>query len=168
MIKTNKFFFGIIFTIIIVLIILIALKFYFEQKSPSQTNTGNSQQTNPPEINTEDNKLIIPTSQGDVKINNIYRNPVSSFDGVSFKETSDYQLLYFPETKTFNITILNPDIQKARDEAEKNFLETLGISEEDACKLNVNLQVFFQASEKAAGQNFGLSFCPNGKPLPAK
>lgn len=163
--RTNKIFATIILLIISIIVLLAVSKVFFEKYHPTAKLSESPQETT---LSADNGKIVISTDQGNVSVNNVFENPIAEFDGVSFKETSGYQLLYFPDTQMFNITILNPDLQRTRDEAEANFLRTLGISEEDACKLNVNLQVFFQVSEKAAGKNFGLSFCPNGKPLPAE
>lgn len=114
-------------------------------------------------------ELAIKTTTGSVSINNPTTLPgkkdISGGD-VRFKETTSYSINYFPEDSGFIISISSPNIQVARDMAEKDFIQTLDISQADACKLTVSLAVPFSVNEKAAGINYGLSFCPNGKAFP--
>jgi len=67
------------------------------------------------------------------------------------------------KNESFYLVIENSDVQSARDMLEKDFLEVLGISEKEACKLKITLSVPFGVNEDLAGENYGLSFCPNGK-----
>ena len=116
-------------------------------------------------INTS--KLTVSTQTGAVKVNNITKNPVETFSNydVEFKKTGDYYLDYYAKDKLFVITLVNPDIQTARNKAEQDFLSTLQISQAQACQLNVQLGVPYSVNADKAGLNFGLSFCPNGKPF---
>ena len=117
----------------------------------------------------KENRLNIKTPKGTVSINDPNKLPEKkplSMDGVNFKENSDYSISYYPQDQGFIIVILNPNIQVARDAAEKAFLETLGINQKAACKLKVTLSVPFGVNENASGINYGLSFCPNGKAFP--
>ena len=116
---------------------------------------------------TNSGKLNINTNGGQVKVSNIYKNPIQIFpdSDVSYKKTADYSLDYYAKNQLFIITITNTDIKTARINAENDFLSTLKITKEQACKLNVQLSVPFSVNENAAGINFGLSFCPNGKPF---
>jgi len=114
-------------------------------------------------------QITLKTSDGNVSINNPAELPDKkslSLSGVNFKENSDYAIDYYPEDHGFIIAILNPNIQVARALAEKDFVQTLGISQADACKLKVSLSVPFNINETASGINYGLSFCPNGKAFP--
>ncbi|MDD4901686.1 MAG: hypothetical protein PHE24_00965 [Patescibacteria group bacterium] len=113
------------------------------------------------------NKLSITTNKGTVKVNDITKNPAQTLpDSVLvYKATADYTLNYYAQDKLFIITIINSDIQAARVKAEADFLATLKIGKDQACRLNVQLLVPFSVNADAAGINFGLSFCPNGKPF---
>lgn len=114
------------------------------------------------------NKISIETNQGEVNIKNIYGHPVIEYPtkDIVFKKSDDYSMFYYKGDDLFNITILNPDIQTARDKAEDEFLKTLGITKEAACKLNVSLGVPINVNEKTAGIDYKLSFCPDGIPFP--
>ena len=110
--------------------------------------------------------MFINTGKEKIEINNVYKNPIEMFEsGVEFKKNSDYLIDYYSPDQLFVIVITNPNIDEARINAEKDFLDTLNINQEQACKLNIQLGVPFSVNENAAGINYGLSFCPNGKPF---
>ena len=114
-------------------------------------------------------QITVKTADGTVSINNPAtlpdKKPLSS-NGVNFKDNANYSIDFYPEDQGFIIAILDPNIQAARDMAEKDFIQTLGISPADACKLKVSLAIPFRINEKVSGINYGLSFCPNGKAFP--
>jgi len=115
--------------------------------------------------------VTVPAQQGQqVEIKNPYENAVRVIDShnVVLTEKPAYQILYFhyPDGESFLISILNPDLENTRQTAESELISKLGISKEQACNLNVSVSVSKDASVKAAGQNYGLSFCPDGKPFP--
>jgi len=115
-----------------------------------------------------DEKMPVNTPKGAVEINNLYKDPAKTLSqsGVGFIRNPDYYMSYYPEDQGFIITILNPNIEQSRIDAEKDFLQFVGITEEQACLLKVTLNVPFDVNAKASGPNYGLSFCPNGKPFP--
>lgn len=110
-------------------------------------------------------KLSVNTSSGIVKISDIYKNPIDTFSNsdITYKKTADYSFDYYAKDQLFIITITDKDIKTAREKAENDFLSTLKIDKTQACKLNIQLGVPFSINQDAAGINFGLSFCPNGK-----
>lgn len=112
-----------------------------------------------------DPDIKIKTKNGKVKIKNIYQNPLEnlSLNGITFLENDNYSADFYPQDQGFLLVIKNSDVQSARDMLEKDFLEKLGISEEDACKLKVSLSVPYSVNKELAGGEYGLSFCPNGK-----
>lgn len=122
------------------------------------------------EPSNDEEKMTISAGGSDIKINNLYKNPVSilNHSGVLFQQTSDFEMLFYSSDQGFIVSLLNPDLKKVREEAEKAFLDTLGISKEQACLLKISLGTTADINLEAAGQNYGLSFCPNGKPLPSK
>ncbi|MFA4817776.1 MAG: hypothetical protein WC608_03615 [Parcubacteria group bacterium] len=137
-----------------------------QPQTPPQTQQPGSSPTSnfvvPPK---DSGKMVITISQGSLEINNLYKNPVADLpgNGVAFKETNDYHMDFYPQDEGFIIAIQNPDIQTARDIAEVDFLQALGITKDQACSLKVTLGVPYNVNQQAAGQNYGLSFCPNGK-----
>jgi len=114
-------------------------------------------------------KIIVKTQSGDVEIDDIYSISEEIISGnATIETTPEYQIVYSGERQNFIISILSPDLQSTRDKAEQKFLELLGVNKDKACSLEVTLSVSKDASPNAAGQNYGLSFCPNGKSLQAE
>jgi hypothetical protein len=164
--------FNIAILILFVVIIFLAAYVYVAQKKAAQKNNATpAVQPIAPTVVPQENeeKMTIQTGSGDVAINNLYKNPIAKLyhNGVLFQQASGFEMSFYPDDSGFIISLLNPDLQKSRDEAETAFLNTLGIDQKQACLLKVSLGTTADINEKAAGQNFGLIFCPNGKPLPA-
>ena len=105
----------------------------------------------------------------DVSVTNVYNMEIQrlSRNGVAFRDNADYYMAYYPIPQPgFVITLSNSNVRKAREAAEKDFLEILGISKEQACQLHVSLAVPNSVNAKASGVDYNLSFCPDGIPLP--
>lgn len=143
--------------------------------SGSRSNpTGNANSNIPSEKFTmpskDDPKMKITANGADLEVNNVFRYPIKDLSdgGVTFTENDNFISSFYPEDQGFIITITNPNIQQGREEAEQNFLFYLGITKEQACKLRVDLGVPAFVNGPAAGKNYGLSFCPNGKPFPGQ
>jgi hypothetical protein len=149
----------------VILLILTAYIYIMKKKNNSNAPQENTQFTVPEK---GADKFTIKTSKGDVDVQNIYKNSLGdlSQSGVAFEDNDEYYIAYYPEDQGFIIALESPNIQNARTDAEKDFLDTLGITQEQACKLKVSLTVPMSVNAKAAGGNYGLSFCPDGKPLP--
>lgn len=149
------------------LVIILATVCFFMPKRINQIDFNKNNITLP--IPSEsDAKMKINTKKGLVIINNVYKNTVEhlSNNGVAFADNDDYYMAYYPADQGFLIVIQNKDIQSARQKAEADFLSILGIFRDDACKLKVSLAVPFYVNEFAAGGNYHLSFCSDGKPFP--
>jgi len=116
-------------------------------------------------------KINIQTAKGSFPINDVQKNPsaekLSPTDTLA-KSTPDYDIVFFDinNNKSFLISIKSPDIESARKKAEFAFLQTLGISQSQACQLTVSLTVPYSVNQLASGSDYGLSFCPNGNPFP--
>ncbi len=70
-----------------------------------------------------------------------------------------YHLFYFAPEELFIISIQRYPFDEIRPIAEQEFLKTLAIGEEDACKLNVELTTPGYANPGKAGKTYSLSFC---------
>lgn len=180
----------IIFAIFFVVLLLVAAFLYVtrnqgaKNSTPSEQNNSSSQaQTNnlPSNNNSAQSQpsgfsipdknattMTITTPDGTVQTNNLYRDPVENLpqNGVVFNQNPTYIASFFSQDEGFLITLLDPDLEKARATAESDFLKKLNITKDQACKLKIELNVPAFVSQSAAGTNYGLSFCPNGKPLP--
>jgi|GEM_PF-1889267 len=110
---------------------------------------------------------IISTGGEILSINNVYNKSIGdlSLNGVALKDPAKYFIAYYPNEQGFIITLKTSDVTTARTEAENAFLSLTGTNKTTACKLNVYLTVPLEVNADAAGKNFGLSFCPNGKPI---
>lgn len=158
--------------VILAILLIGALGFWLvvRQTTPTTTPSTEPSGEQPTTTNfalpaTTDDKMFLPLENGSLEVNNIYKDPIASLEenGVDFAQSPDYAIAFYPDNQGFIITITNPEIQAARDSAEIAFLMELGITQEEACKLNVSLSVPFSINQQNAGQEFGLSFCPNGK-----
>src|SRR4030042_1347158 len=69
------------------------------------------------------------------------------------------KIAYIPVDKSFLISILDNPFEDVKKEAEKAFLQKLGITQEDACLMNVNIATNIRINPSYAGKNYKLSFC---------
>lgn len=108
--------------------------------------------------------FVLGTAQGSVTVNNFYAGAKISADGTSVlvAETPAYVISYYAPDSSFNILIEQMPFATVRAEAESAFLQKLGISEQDACKLKVQVGAPIGVDPSHAGQNLGLSFCAVG------
>lgn len=167
--------------IIAVVIVLLAVAAYFfiflrsnPQKPTTQPQTPQAQLPSPPPTSNfvvppkDIDKMTLDTSQGKIEVNNVYKNPAANLanNAVAVIENDNYITDFYPQDESFAISIQNSDLKTARAKAESDFLQALGITKEQACSLKVTLGVPYYVSPTASGKNYGLSFCPNGLPLP--
>ena len=166
----------IISAIIIVLILAIIAYFVFFASSPSSNQNNGSQGSGStgglPSVGTSTasfpsgSTFDIGTSQGTVTVNNFYKTDAyitQDQQTVVLSENDNYTIVYNRDDSGFIIALLSVSgsLQGARNTAETAFLSQLGITESDACKLNVNERVLDQSSPDD-GELMGLSFCSNG------
>ena len=151
----------ILFVFVLMTVGIIGYYFFAISRNSSLEENGESFSVPSP----SEPKFEIKTKEGKVTVNNIYQNPIKNLSqsGVRFLENESYIADFYPQDQGFLMVIENSDVQSARDMLEKDFLEVLGISEKEACKLKITLSVPFGVNEDLAGENYGLSFCPNGK-----
>jgi hypothetical protein len=77
----------------------------------------------------------------------------------------DYTIVFWAPASSFAISLLSKPLTAARHKAEQTFLKDLGVSQDDACKLAVNLGVPVSVDPDVAGILLGLSFCPGAVQL---
>ncbi|HEX4104173.1 MAG TPA: hypothetical protein VHZ04_01695, partial [Candidatus Paceibacterota bacterium] len=107
--------------------------------------------------------FVIGTNQGQVPVNNFYENPdyvTTDNQTVVLTENATYTIVYNVSDSSFIISLLSTPLPAARTAAESAFLQQLGITESDACKLNVDEGVPISVSDQYPGEDLGLSFCP--------
>ena len=111
-------------------------------------------------------KIKIKTETKEIPVNNFRKNAEVIENGAEyFVDKEEYNASYYPPNNEFVVTLLaNQDIENIRKEAESDFINALGISKEDACKLKVFLYVSAAlTTDKSLYQNHGFSFCPGSK-----
>lgn len=149
------------------LIIFFSLRFVILSggSQPGETSpnlsSGNTKSSEP--AFPQSDFLSIGTSRGAVTVKNFYKRTLG-FDEqfVVFEKTQGYELNYDSYTSGFSVYISAAPFAANRLTAEKSFLDALGISREDACKLKVFESVSPDVDKKLAGRNLGLSFCGGG------
>jgi hypothetical protein len=108
----------------------------------------------------------IGTGQGVVTVNNFYKTDAYITEDqqtVVLVENDNYTIVYNRDDSGFIIVFLfmrSSSLQALRTAAEADFLNQLGVSESDACKLNVDEKVTDKTSADY-GSAMGLSFCEN-------
>lgn len=162
--------------VIFIVLMLVGILYYLSFRR-SQSNNSVFQGTATPSggyfpIGTpEENRIIFGKIQSFVQSAKPRGAPgtylVSEFP-VSSAPSSvpDYSIVYFEDKTTFVVTIYKRPLSDTRLLAEQDLLKKLGLSEKEACNLNVNLGTIASVDENLSGKNFGLSFCPNGISFP--
>jgi hypothetical protein len=106
--------------------------------------------------------ITIGTSKGSVTMNNFYKSAAyiaQDQQTVVIQQTSTYIIVYNVLHSSFTITIQSAPLEATRQAAEAAFLNTLGISQQDACKLSAYENVPASVSDKYVGKSLPLSFC---------
>jgi hypothetical protein len=155
--------------ILVVIIAVIAILFAQRNSPPGSSGSGGSTGTLPPPITVATstpptgNTITLGTSQGSVVVNNFYKTAAFiTQDGqtVAIAQTSSYSIAYNVLYSSFVITVLAPPLEANREAAEAAFLSSLGISKQDACKLDIYEGVPASVSDQDSGRPYVLSFCP--------
>lgn len=111
------------------------------------------------------NKIVISTPSGDVEINNIFTKSERGKNGellpITLEQKQNYDIKYYYDGDYFGIILLQKPLLQARLDAENSFLNMLGVSKEDACKLSHQTNIPAGVDAKLGGDlNYGFSFCP--------
>lgn len=146
--------------IIFIVIALFAYSLIVALSSKKQVSV-NSQPSGP--------TLNVPIqSGGTIPVSDFTKNPQQVLpDTTVIQQDNNFSIVYFTKDQAFLITILSEPAQASRILAEQEFLDKLGISQIDACKLTVSLTVPAWVNANLASQDWGLSFCPNGQAFPS-
>ena len=97
-----------------------------------------------------------------VSMNNFYKislTPPGQIGEVMFVDETNYKITYFPIDKGFLIAVLGSPFSSIKSEAEQKFIDVLGISKEDACKLLVVATTPYSINPSEAGREYKLSWC---------
>jgi hypothetical protein len=103
-----------------------------------------------------------------IKINNIEKikntENINNTD-IILEQTPEFIISYYRPDQSFAISIMSENFITNRERAEKELLKILGINSKEACNLKLTLGTPAFVSDKYAGINYGLSFCPDGRPF---
>jgi hypothetical protein len=106
--------------------------------------------------------VTLGTDQGSVVTNNFYKSAsyiTQDQQTVVIGQTPMYDINYNVSDSSFIISILSLPFNTSQQAAEAAFLSSLGISQQDACKLKVYEGVPAYVSDQYIGESFPLSFC---------
>ncbi len=135
------------------ILILILVSVYFALPGPDQKSSLNG-------------KINIPAQNGQIQTNDFHKTQVEQVAETSvLARTAGFEIVNYAVDNSFTITLSQKPLDKSRDEAEQKLLQILGVIPTEACKLKVAVFVPFSVDEKAAGIDYGLSFCPKGLPI---
>lgn len=136
---------------------------------PIATGTGSSVSVSSSSF-PSGNTFQIGTNQGAVTIKNFYNSPdyiTQDNETVVLTENNTYTIIYNRDDSGFIIGLLSvtgsDSLQATRAAAEADFLNKLGVSQGDACKLTVDERILDKNSPDD-GNLIGLSFCPGSTP----
>lgn len=104
--------------------------------------------------------LSIGTPRGIVTMNNFYNNAAyidQDEQVVVIQQSSTYGIFYNVSGSAFTLVLFGTPSEAAHQAAEGGFLASLGISQQDACKLSV-YEIFPEDVSATASQH-NLSFC---------
>ncbi|MEI8343600.1 MAG: hypothetical protein WCF93_01465 [Candidatus Moraniibacteriota bacterium] len=142
-----------------------------KNSTPSATDTLiTSNVSNSP----TDSKISIPSSdsKGSISVDNYYNAPSSTViddKDVLIGTNKNFDILAYDynNEKTFLIYLKNSEesLETTRKNAESVFIEKLGITKEQACLLVVSERLADDIKGSTT-EDYGLSFCPNGKKIP--
>lgn len=84
----------------------------------------------------------------------------------SIAKEDAYHIVYYDMDSSVFITLNKKPLVETRKQAEQAFLQKFGLQKAEACRITVVLNTTKYVDPLAAGRDYGLSFCPDGKPLP--
>ncbi len=147
---------GLIFILLFLAFIIIS-----GLKKPSAIPAPVENAGTPGPVNQGGNKRIKISG---VETNNFLTNPIrSSVDGaVLFLKTESLEALYYKKYDQFNLIISSSSAQ-VRNRAEQEFLQKLGVSKQDACRLDVVVNSPYVPNPNLLMPKRTLSFCPSKK-----
>ncbi len=80
--------------------------------------------------------------------------------------TTDYNIYYNEVTGTFSIALLKEPLGEVRLAAEQFMMKSLGITQNELCKLNYYVGAPYDVNALYSSKNLGFSFCPGATVLP--
>lgn len=97
-----------------------------------------------------------------IKVNDFHKNAVSDNPSAGYTlivQKNNYHIFYFDPDELFVISILGYPFEEFQSQAEEEFLKTLSVSKDEACKLNVDITTPLRSNPSKAGKIYKLNFC---------
>ncbi len=79
---------------------------------------------------------------------------------------TNFNVFYDSTAGSFTIALLKEPLGQVRLEAEQFLMQTLGITQEDMCRLNYYVGTTAHVNPYYDSKNLGFSFCPGATVLP--
>lgn len=76
-----------------------------------------------------------------------------------FSDNGKYQVMYLPLFKIFYVTVLEAPFEQNRILAQNYFIQTLGITREQSCRLTVYVDTIAAVDPIKGGKKYNLSWC---------
>lgn len=129
--------------------------------APATPDTGVVQAPEPSLTRPSGETIDIGTSRGIVRVKNFYpeHGKVGEALSILLVAETGYRISYEIPGSRFWIAIQGAPFENIRSIAEAKLLTTLGVSQEDACKLDVLVGVPYDPANLLSGRSFPLSFC---------
>lgn len=108
---------------------------------------------------------ILPSGEkvkiSEVEMNNFFKSgrKINNNGDVLVVDNERFQILYLAPFQQFLISILASPFDNIKKEAETDFLHSLAINEDQACKLEVWVNTTQFTNPDYAGRDYPLSFC---------
>jgi hypothetical protein len=148
-----------------------------EKQPVTLPTSGTSVTPTPSSFATSSSSLLVLTAVDGAKIEtrNFLDDPDTWADPVNegyyqlgFSNATDPEFIvtYIESTQYFNIALLKEPLGEVRKHAEQFFLQRLGVSTRDACRLAYTISTNSRVSTLYGGTSLGFSFCPGATKLP--
>lgn len=80
--------------------------------------------------------------------------------------TTSFNIFYDRTDDSFTIALLKEPLGQVRLKAQQFLMTTLGITQDEMCRLNYRIGTTYHVNSFYSGENLGFSFCPGATVLP--
>jgi hypothetical protein len=174
---------GILLLLAVVVVLFVGVNFTESvNESPIVDNSNRAeegqQQIVPVEVNIDTASVLYLNTRAGTPfpVKNFLRNvDTKTYDENVFLIASDsgpngalYEIFFY-RGGSFGITLLDPNLEFARNRAEQAMRDLLEVSDIRLCSLIISMSVPQWLSQQLvvdySGIDYGVSFCPNGQPI---
>lgn len=168
-----------ILTILAIIVLVLAVGYFFIVNSKQSPDTGSEQFNNGnsvsfPEDSTQEPVIVTPVVSvrsgrdflQDDNVTMWYDDPDTYLvDGGESSEGVLFRIFYFPADDSITVSLQGESLGVSRGLAEASIKERLALPEDVLCTLPINVTTPSWVSDDYSGLNLGLSFCPGSVPL---